>query len=305
MEGRLLKINIVSAENLPQISSPGKMNAYAEVWIDGRPSTAKKSDADMVRELNPRWNFATDFNLLEEDVQLPGVNLAVKIWSKSSLGQDVFVGEVRISVKSLFDMGLHSKELVRYDVKNTTTSNWKLYISYSFGDQISAFPSNPNPSHGPIRAHGYYSQGQGYGYYSHRPSPSPRPVPICGRGWGPSAASPRPSRAQEMLSTAFSTVQLANAVTSLISNGENLFNHHHHGNVGQSSHHHHHDAAGGQSSHHVYDQYNPPTTTDSFDYSNNHNFGHWPNDSYDNDQDSADADYYDSYDPDDSDSFSW
>ncbi|KAH6799939.1 hypothetical protein C2S52_000403 [Perilla frutescens var. hirtella] len=249
VEGRLLKITIISAEILPQIWSSGKMKAYAEVWIDGRPSTATKTDTDMVRELNPRWDFVAEFNVMEADVRLPGGNLAVKIWSKSSLGQDIFVGDVRIPIKSLFDMGLHSQELVRYDVENTT-SNWVLYISYSFGPRIKiAFPSL-SPSHEVTRGHGYSSShGHDSGY---------------GCGWGPLPAGPITAKprlwgARKILSTVVSTIQLASTVTSLVSNCDNLLHHHHHDNVGQSS-------------HHVYDQYNH-----SFNDSYNYNFDHWPN----------------------------
>lgn len=135
VEGRKLKITLVSAENLPDVRNFGEMKVYAVVSLNG---TTKISGADMDGGTNPRWNFVAGYTVGEAAVQLAGVNILVKLWCKRSLG-DRLVGEVKIGVKNLFESS-HNK-ILRYHVVGT--SQGVLNISCSFGPKLAV--SSPRP----------------------------------------------------------------------------------------------------------------------------------------------------------------
>lgn len=133
MECRKLEITVVSAENLPDVRALGLMKVYVKVSLKGESKTTKKSPVDKGGETNPLWNFAVDYTVSESTVRRPGVNVVVKLLCKRTLG-DRFVGEVKIPVKSLFDMGLKSQRTLSYAVAGTPEG--KLNLLYSFSERI-------------------------------------------------------------------------------------------------------------------------------------------------------------------------
>ncbi|KAI3464470.1 hypothetical protein Pfo_021133 [Paulownia fortunei] len=133
MECRKLEITLVSADNLPDVRSLGLMKVFAKVSLKGESKTSKKSPVDAQGETNPRWNFPVEYTISESTVQQPGVNLAIKLFCKRTLG-DRFIGEVNIPVKSLFDMGIKAEKIMSYAVAGTP--NGRLNILYSFGEKI-------------------------------------------------------------------------------------------------------------------------------------------------------------------------
>lgn len=133
MECRQLDITVVSAENLPDVRALGLMKVYVKVSLKGESKTTKKSPVDKGGETNPRWNFAVDYTVSESTFRRPGVNVVVKLLCKRTLG-DRFVGEVKIPVKSLFDMGLKSQRTLSYAVAGTPEG--RLNLLYSFSERI-------------------------------------------------------------------------------------------------------------------------------------------------------------------------
>lgn len=107
------------------------MKVYAEVSIPGESTTSrKKTPVDMEREVNPEWNFTIDYVIKESTIQQSDT----KLFCKKSFKEDGFIGEVKIPVRSLFDMGLKTEEVISYQVGGT--SNGKLNILYSFGETV-------------------------------------------------------------------------------------------------------------------------------------------------------------------------
>ncbi|KAH6832835.1 hypothetical protein C2S53_006082 [Perilla frutescens var. hirtella] len=147
MEGREFRVTLVSAQNLPDIRSHGHMKVYAEVSLNGILETTTKSNVDEQGETNPMWSFVAGYTISEAAMQLPGVNLMVKLLCKRTIG-DKLIGEVKIPLKNLFDTTHESadqEKILSYDVKGTP--NGVLNISYSFGQKMAVVPDRaPLPS---------------------------------------------------------------------------------------------------------------------------------------------------------------
>ncbi|XP_057793064.1 protein SRC2 homolog [Salvia miltiorrhiza] len=130
MECRKLEIILVSADDLPNIRSFGKMKVYAEISLNGKSETSKRTTVDLAGETNPKWNFPLDYTVNEASLRTPGLELVVKLFCQRTLG-DRYIGEVKISVKSLFDSGPRVENALTYAVG---TGDGKLNILYSFGN---------------------------------------------------------------------------------------------------------------------------------------------------------------------------
>ncbi|KAH6782706.1 hypothetical protein C2S51_007999 [Perilla frutescens var. frutescens] len=144
MEGREFRVTLVSAQNLPDIRSHGHMKVYAEVSLNGIPETTTESDVDKQGETIPTWSFIAGYTVSKAAVQLPGVNLVVKLLCKRTIG-DKLIGEVKIPLKNLFDMAHESADqdkIRHYNVEGTP--NGVLNISYSFGQKMAVVP-DPAP----------------------------------------------------------------------------------------------------------------------------------------------------------------
>lgn len=132
MECRKLELTVVSAQNLPDVRALGSMKVYAKVSLkESATLTSKRSAVDYQGETNPTWNFVVDFTISESSVLRPEVNVVVKLTCDRTLG-DRFVGEVRIPVKNLFDMGMESKNVLSYSVAGTPYG--RLNLSYRFSE---------------------------------------------------------------------------------------------------------------------------------------------------------------------------
>ncbi|KAL1543865.1 hypothetical protein AAHA92_20784 [Salvia divinorum] len=135
MECRKLGITVVSAHNLPDVRSLGQMKVYAKISLKGTSKAAVKTPVDIEGDTNPRWNFAVDYTVSESKVQGHGLNLVVKLMCKRTLG-DRLVGEVKIPVKDLFQMGLKSQSVLSYPVAGTREG--RLDLMYSFSERMLA-----------------------------------------------------------------------------------------------------------------------------------------------------------------------
>lgn len=134
MEARNLTITLVSAENLPHVRNFGETKVYAEVSLNGDTQTTRCSEVDMSGGTNPTWNFKTGYTMVvESGIEKPGVDVVVKLMCKRTL-RDKLIGEVKIPVKSLFDKGLKSKNVMSYNVEGSLDG--RLNILYSFGVKI-------------------------------------------------------------------------------------------------------------------------------------------------------------------------
>ncbi|XP_042033585.1 protein SRC2-like [Salvia splendens] len=140
MECRKLEIILVSANNLPDVRSFGRMKVYAEVSIIGE-DTSTRTTVDTDGETNPRWNFPLEYTFEEAFLQNPGLVVGVKLYCERTLGNR-YIGEVNISVKGLFDYGPRVENVLTYTVDGT--EGGKLNILYSFGNKFLA----PKPSLG-------------------------------------------------------------------------------------------------------------------------------------------------------------
>ncbi|KAG6390372.1 hypothetical protein SASPL_148106 [Salvia splendens] len=132
---RKFQITLVSAENLPNVRSFGQMKVYAEVSINGDPKTSKRTTVNTDGETNPRWNFSLDYTIEEASLKNLGLVVVVKLYCERTLG-DRYIGEVKISVKGLFDSGSRSENELSYNVAGA--GDGKLNILYSFGSMFEA-----------------------------------------------------------------------------------------------------------------------------------------------------------------------
>ncbi|CAI9754350.1 unnamed protein product [Fraxinus pennsylvanica] len=133
MECRKLDITLVSANDLPDIRSFGRMKVYAQVSINGLPNTEKKTHVDKNNECSPRWNCTIGYTLGAKAVQQKsGVEIVIKLFCERTFG-DGYIGEVKLPLGRLFEHGPTAQNM-SYVVGGTTTGT--LIISYSFGEII-------------------------------------------------------------------------------------------------------------------------------------------------------------------------
>ena len=140
IDGRKVRVTVVSAVGLPDYRITDRMKVYCKVSLNDQAE--KKSKSDKRGGVNPRWNFTVDYTLTENAVQFPGANLVVKLYCKRSLTKDRPIGEVTISIKSLFDMGIrsHDNKCITYCVQGTQFG--QLNVQYSFGEKM-VVPEQP------------------------------------------------------------------------------------------------------------------------------------------------------------------
>lgn len=139
MECRKFEITLVSADNLPDVRSFGRMKVYAEVSLNGESETKMKTTVDTVGETNPRWNFTHNYTINESSVRAQGLEVVVKLHCERTLG-DKRVGEVKIPVNNLFNSGIRAVSEISYRVAGTPDG--VVNILYSFGEMFLA----PKPS---------------------------------------------------------------------------------------------------------------------------------------------------------------
>ncbi|CAI9754348.1 unnamed protein product [Fraxinus pennsylvanica] len=131
MECRKLDITLVSANNLPDIRSFGRMKVYAQVSINGISKTEKKTQVDKRNECSPCWNCTIGYTIGAKAVQQKsGVEIVIKLFCERTLG-DGYIGEVKLPLGRLFEHGPTAQNM-SYVVGGTTTGT--LIISYSFGE---------------------------------------------------------------------------------------------------------------------------------------------------------------------------
>ncbi|KAH6832843.1 hypothetical protein C2S53_014354 [Perilla frutescens var. hirtella] len=157
IDGRKVRVTVVSAVGLPDYRITDRMKVYCKVSLNEQPESMKKSKSDKRGGVNPRWDFTVDYTLTENAVQLPGANLVVKLYCKRSLTRDKPIGEVRISIKSLFDMGIrsHDNKCVTYCVQGTQYG--QLSIQYSFGEKTAVLHQPPDKARTRPGRHGLIS----------------------------------------------------------------------------------------------------------------------------------------------------
>ncbi|KAH6799935.1 hypothetical protein C2S52_000399 [Perilla frutescens var. hirtella] len=157
IDGRKVKVTVVSAVGLPDYRITDRMKVYCKVSLNDQAESIKKSKSDKRGGVNPRWNFTVDYTLTENAVQLPGANLVVKLYCKRSLTRDKPVGEVRISIKNLFDMGIrsHDNKCLTYCVQGTQYG--QLSIQYSFGEKTAVLHQPPDKARTRPGRHGLIS----------------------------------------------------------------------------------------------------------------------------------------------------
>ncbi|CAA2983310.1 SRC2 homolog [Olea europaea subsp. europaea] len=144
MNCRKFEITLVSANDLSNVRTFGRMKVYAEVSIGGEPNTVKRTPADMKGETNPNWKFKIEYTLGEKAVKQGDVDLTIKLYCKRSLLSDKYVGEVNMSLKELFKKRKSSERTTSIKVKRNDAVDPRgtLVISYNFGKRIGV----PRPS---------------------------------------------------------------------------------------------------------------------------------------------------------------
>ncbi|KAH6832846.1 hypothetical protein C2S53_014357 [Perilla frutescens var. hirtella] len=129
MGSRRMEITIVSAEDLPDIRLLGWMKVYTVVSVNG---SIRATNVDREGGTNPRWNSSFVYAIDEWDLRCRGLDVVVELFCERTLG-DKFIGEVRIPVKNLFEMGLKSHIILCYSVSSTCCG--RLLILYYFEDK--------------------------------------------------------------------------------------------------------------------------------------------------------------------------
>ncbi|CAI9114285.1 OLC1v1014967C1 [Oldenlandia corymbosa var. corymbosa] len=97
-----LDLTLNSATGLLDVREFGRMKVYAEVTIDGKP-TKYKTPVDYAGETNPTWNLRAFYNLDYEAVKRDDTFLVIKLYCERSFAADKYVGELKMSIKWLFD----------------------------------------------------------------------------------------------------------------------------------------------------------------------------------------------------------
>ncbi|KAL2520051.1 Uncharacterized protein Fot_23974 [Forsythia ovata] len=130
MDCRRLEIIIISANNLPKVED---LKVYAKVSVAGKSETEWRTPVDITGGTNPQWKYKISYTVEEEVVQHHGVDLNIKLYSEQKF-KDKYVGEVKLSLKKLFDEKDSGESRISCSVQMNDGGNGTLNISYSFGE---------------------------------------------------------------------------------------------------------------------------------------------------------------------------
>ncbi|CAI9778110.1 unnamed protein product [Fraxinus pennsylvanica] len=139
---RKFEITLVSAKDLKDVRTCGRMKVYAEVSIGGEPNTAKRTPADVKGKTNPNWDFKIEYTLGEKAMKEGDVDLTIKLYCERRLWSDIYVGEVNLSLKELFKKRKSSDTSIKVKRNGSVDTKGTLNISYNFGKRIGV----PRPS---------------------------------------------------------------------------------------------------------------------------------------------------------------
>ncbi|KAG6390369.1 hypothetical protein SASPL_148103 [Salvia splendens] len=106
------------------------MKVYAKVSFNGDPKTSMLTNVDTAGGSNPRWNSTFNYTINKASLRNPGLEVVVKLYCQGNL-REVYIGEVKIPVKGLFDSGRKAKKELRFNVAGA--GDGRLNILYSFG----------------------------------------------------------------------------------------------------------------------------------------------------------------------------
>ncbi|KAI5648828.1 hypothetical protein M9H77_34833 [Catharanthus roseus] len=93
----VLEINLISAQDLPQVSK--SMHTYAIAWI--HPRRKLTSCIDQKGHTNPTWNDRFAFCVDNEFLMSENAAVTIEIYTTSSWFKDILVGTVRVLIADL------------------------------------------------------------------------------------------------------------------------------------------------------------------------------------------------------------
>ncbi|XP_012853292.1 PREDICTED: uncharacterized protein LOC105972856 [Erythranthe guttata] len=102
MECRKFDITISAAYNVEDVRLFGKTEAHARIYIVGLTEPERRTPTDTHGKKNPAWNFTTSYTIFESMLKNCNTVLVVKVYCTRAMG-DIYIGQVDISLKELFD----------------------------------------------------------------------------------------------------------------------------------------------------------------------------------------------------------
>ena len=154
MEYRTLKLKMISARGVKDVTFISKLMVYAVVSMTGdlhNPQT-ESTNADSVRLRNPRWNRSFTFTFKESLANQDRLTLKIQLVAQCCT--DKIIGTVDIPLKVLLDNPDNAGYELSCQVwkKNSKKSRGNLRLSYKFGDRVKA-PPPPKRKPGPFHSY--------------------------------------------------------------------------------------------------------------------------------------------------------
>ncbi|KAL2341754.1 hypothetical protein Fmac_009694 [Flemingia macrophylla] len=144
MEYRTLELNIVSAKDLKNVNVFSKMDAYAVVSLSGDPLHPQAATTHVHKDAgtNPTWNYPAKFSVNKSLAEDNRLSLEIKLISDRTLAGDTVIGTVHIPLREFLDEPGSFSQVV-YPVRTSSGKpKGTLYLSYKFGDHVTA----PSPA---------------------------------------------------------------------------------------------------------------------------------------------------------------
>ncbi|CAK8572303.1 unnamed protein product [Lathyrus sativus] len=106
---QLLEINVISAQDLSQVSK--SIKAYAVAWLN--PDYKLTTQIDPHGHNNPTWNEKFVFRIDEDYLQAEDSSIMIEIYASSWL-RDILIGTVDVHLNSLIPRSANRKSKIRF-----------------------------------------------------------------------------------------------------------------------------------------------------------------------------------------------
>ncbi|CAM8925385.1 unnamed protein product [Rhodiola kirilowii] len=197
-----LEISVLSASDLKELNTIGKMDPYVTVSLSNNPNSKQKTEVDTDGGKNPKWKGKSMKFVVNEDMSKnQNLTLVFKIMAEKPFG-DKEVGEVRVPVNEVLEAAKNSNVQLKSLSYSVTTPSGKPKGTLNFSSKIVknvtvenfgpkniCEPMSAGPSYGPGPG-SYPPQQPHYGGASGYPPPQQDYPPQQGYGYPPAGAPP-------------------------------------------------------------------------------------------------------------------
>ncbi|CAM8927966.1 unnamed protein product [Rhodiola kirilowii] len=131
-----LEISVLSASDLKELNTIGKMDPYVTVSLSNNPNSKQKTEVDTDGGKNPKWKGKSMKFVVNEDMSKnQNLTLVFKIMAEKPFG-DKEVGEVRVPVNEVLEAAKNSNVQLKSLSYSVTTPSGKPKGTLNFSSKI-------------------------------------------------------------------------------------------------------------------------------------------------------------------------